>query len=175
MNQTSYAGKPIAALQTMLRTIAQTEDTIPSVQTDGVYGENTKRAVSEIQRQHGMDVTGITDFETWQVIEKQYKTARVEANAAVPLQIVIDPKQAFLPGCRNKHVLLIQAMFEALADDYQELKEVHVSGVYDEATENAVRWLQKACDQTCSGICNKQMWKMLTGLYSMKVGNGKKT
>lgn len=175
MNQASFTGRPIAGLQTMLRTIAKTDDTIPFVLADGVYGENTKRAVSEIQRQHGMDMTGITDFDTWQVIEKQYTESRVEADAAAPLQIVIDPKQVFLPGCHNRHVLLIQAMFEALADDYQELKDVRVSGVYDEATENAVRWLQKACDQPCSGICSKQVWKMLAGLYSMKVGNGKKT
>ncbi len=175
MNRPSFEGRPIAGLQTMLRTIAKTDDTIPPVQADGVYGENTKRAVSVIQRQHGMNVTGITDFDTWQVIEKQYALSRVEADVAAPLQITIDPKQVFLPGDQNKHVLLIQAMFEALADDYAELKDVRVSGVYDEATENAVRWLQRACDQPCSGICSKQVWKMLTGLYSMKVGNGKKT
>lgn len=171
----NLTGKPITSLQTMLRTITQTDATIPTVVADGVYGENTKRAVSEIQRQNGMQVTGSTDYDTWQVICEKYAQARVEVGKAAPLQVIIDPQQVFLPGCRDKHVFLIQAMLAALADDYPELSDVRVSGVYDEATEKAIRWLQKACDVPCSGICNKQMWKLLTGLYFLKIGNGKKT
>lgn len=171
----NLTGKPITSLQTMLRTITQADATIPTVVADGVYGENTKRAVSEIQRQNGMQVTGSTDFDTWQVICEKYAQARVEVGPAAPLRVIIDPQQVFLPGCRDKHVFLIQAMLAALADDYPEFSDVRVSGVYDEVTEKAIRWLQKACDVPCSGICNKQMWKMLTGLYCLKIGNGKKT
>lgn len=175
MMETQFAGKPITSLQTMLCTIAKTDKSIPAVVPDGIYGENTKRAVCEIQRQHGMNVTGTTDYDTWQVIEEQYRQAQVEVDDAAPLRIVIDPQQVFLPGSQNKHVYLIQAMLKVLAEDYRELADVRICGVYDEATEKAIRWLQKACDVPCSGICNKQMWKMLTGLYCLKIGNGKKT
>lgn len=175
MSQTVFSGKPIASLQTMLRTVAHTDRTIPTVLADGVYGENTKRAVSEIQRQSGRNVTGVTDFDTWQLIRERYDQARIEAEPAAALYVDIDPQQVFLPGCKDKHVFLIQAMLAALADDYHELSDVRVTGIYDEATEKAIRWLQKACDVQCSGICNKYVWKMLTGLYHLKIGNGKKT
>lgn len=175
MSKTEYSGRPVTSLQRMLRTIAQTDQTIPSVLPDGIYGENTKRAVCEIQRQNGMNVTGTTDYDTWNKITELYAAARVETEDAAPLCIVMDPQQVFLPGSTNCHVCLIQAMFSVLSSFYKELADVRVTGVYDDMTQNAVRWLQKACGVPCSGICNKQVWKMLTGLYSLKTGNGKKT
>ena len=174
MTKEQFSGQPVASLQTMLRTIAQTVPEQPTVVPDGVYGEQTMRAVSEFQRQHGMDATGVTDFETWQTVVKEYEKAAVETDAAEPLRIVLDCGQVILPGSRNRHICLIQGMLMALAEDYRELSDVHATGVYDETTQKAIRWLQTECGGVCSGIFSKADWKMLAGLYTAKIGNGEK-
>lgn len=174
MTQEQIPGQSVTSLQMMLRTVAQVVPSQPTVVPDGVYGEQTMRAVSEFQRQHGMESTGVTDFDTWQAIVKEYESASVEVFAAAPLEIELDCGQVLLPGSRNRHICLIQGMLMALADDYKELCEVHATGVYDEPTQKAVKWLQNECGSVCSGIFSKSDWKTLTGLYTAKIGNGEK-
>lgn len=166
--------QPVTNLQTMLWTLSRVSTAMPPVVPDGVYGEQTRRAVTEFQRQHGMETTGIADYETWEGIREEYQNARVQTEPAVPLQICMDCGQVFLPGCRNCHVHLVQAMLCALSESYRELRDVRVTGIYDEQTQKAVSWLQGHCGKTCSGIFNKEDWKLLCGLYQTKTGNGEK-
>lgn len=172
MNDEQYIAMPVTGLQTMLRTIAQVDEAQPTVVPDGVYGEQTVRAVTEFQRQHGLETTGVTNYETWQAICEAYSEAKIEVQPACPLEIEMSCRQVFLPGCRNKHILLVQSMLSALSDDYRELRDVRITGLYDDATQKAVRWLQQECGMTCSGIFTKACWRMLTGLYTMKIGTG---
>ena len=124
MTDQYYIGKPVKSLQNMLRTIAQVENSQPTVVPDGVYGEQTVRAVSEFQRQHGIETTGITDFDTWQAIRDAYTDAIIEVDAAAPLEIILDRQQVFLPGSKNRHIFLVQAMLMALAIEYKEFSDV---------------------------------------------------
>lgn len=174
MRNAQLVGRPVTSLQTMLRTIAQVIPAQPTVVPDGVYGDQTMRAVSEFQRQNGMESTGIADLETWQKIVEAFQDARIEVEAAEPLNILLEQQQVILPGSRNRHVYLIQGMLMALSDDYKELEDVRATGIYDDATQKAVQWFQGCCDAKCSGILTKADWRMLTGLYVLKIGNGER-
>lgn len=167
-----FCDQSVAGLQTMLRTVAHVNEAQPTVVPDGVYGEQTTYAVREFQRQHGLKETGATDFETWEAVSCAYRDASVETLPAAPLEIELDCKQVILPGSRNRHIPLIQGMFAALSECYSALCCVRMSGIYDDATQNAVRWLQSCCDMPQSGIFTKKTWQMLCGLYRAKIGNG---
>lgn len=167
-----YLGRPVLSLQTMLRTVARVNPSIPLLLPDGVYGEQTMRTVGEFQRQNGLETTGITDFETWKKIRDAYEEANTEAAAAQPLEIILNCHQVLLPESRNRHIYIIQAMFMALSADYDALKDVRVTGIFDIPTQRAVRWLQSCSGTTASGIFTKANWKMLAGLYTHKIGDG---
>ena len=74
----NYVAKPIRSLQTMLRVIARTDPALPSVVPDGIYGEDTVRAVRAFQRQAGLPVTGTVDLATWDAVYSQYSAIEGE-------------------------------------------------------------------------------------------------
>lgn len=167
-----FVGKPVSGLQTMLRVIAEYDESMPSVIPDGIYGKDTMRAVTEFQRRYGLPPTGVTDLDTWNAITAAFEDANVQIQQAQPLQIILNKKQVFLKGSRNRHMLLIQSMLTILRADYPAMPRVQLNGVFDDETEAAVRWLQKAGGQPQSGIMDKQLWMLLAGLYRLKVSDG---
>ena len=54
----SFVMQPVRSLQTMLRVIAEDDNTLPTVVPDGIYGPSTMQAVSAFQRKYSLPVTG---------------------------------------------------------------------------------------------------------------------
>lgn len=66
------SGDKVRMLQEQLDRIAEVYTAIPTIITDGIYGEATKEAVTEFQRIFGLPQTGIVDFRTWYKISQIY-------------------------------------------------------------------------------------------------------
>ena len=67
-NDARFLGRSVTSLQTMLRVIALQDSSCPMVIPDGIYGEQTAKAVTVQQKRAGLPQTGITDYATWQAI-----------------------------------------------------------------------------------------------------------
>lgn len=65
-------GSDVALLQTMLRFIGDRHYNIGGVGQNGIYDDNTVRAVREYQRAAGLKMTGETDKATWDAIAPVY-------------------------------------------------------------------------------------------------------
>lgn len=65
-------GAKVRQLQEQLQRIALSYPAIPEVTPDGIYGEQTKRAVEAFQSVFGLPVTGIVDYRTWYQISAIY-------------------------------------------------------------------------------------------------------
>lgn len=171
-NEEFYVGRAVTSLQTMLRVIAAQNNSLPTVVPDGIYGPQTVRAVTAFQRQAGLPATGVTDYPTWKAIRKAYAPALVEAAPAAPLDIVMQPNQVIGPGSDNLHVLLIQAMLHSIHQVYGNVPDCSMSGISDPGTVQAIKALQHSCGRPESGIMDKGLWQLLTGLYTQAVGDG---
>ncbi|MBR7010772.1 MAG: peptidoglycan-binding protein [Oscillospiraceae bacterium] len=167
-----YLGRSVTSLQTMLRVISRQDPGCPPVVPDGIYGQQTARAVTVQQKRAGLPQTGITDFATWQAICAAYRSAAVELEPAAPLDLVMGPNQAIVEGSDNLHVLLIQAMLHTLGEIYPNLGGCGLTGVCDGPTVCAVKSLQRCCGMPESGILDKRLWQLLAGLYHQAVGDG---
>ncbi len=66
------SGSKVRQLQEQLATIAEVYTAIPMVVPDGIFGEQTQRAVEEFQSIFGMRPTGEVDFPTWYRISQIY-------------------------------------------------------------------------------------------------------
>lgn len=73
---TGATGKVVEQLQTFINTIADNNNSVPSVLVDGIYGESTKDAVQAIQRLVGQDPTGAVGPLTWNAIVNLYNEYR---------------------------------------------------------------------------------------------------
>lgn len=61
-------GEPVLELQKLINRAAASDPSIPSVAEDGVYGEETEKAIRVIQQKNGLDVTGVTGLTTWETV-----------------------------------------------------------------------------------------------------------
>ena len=151
----NYIGQPIRSLQTMLRAIAHTDSRIPPLVPDGIYGVNTTAAVREFQRQYDLPVTGQTDNATWNQIVAVFTLSSPSVLPAEPLHIRWTPNRAL-----------------ALQRYFANAPELSVTGVHDESSVAAVRWLQTLSGLPATGEIDQTTWAYLTGLYALTTGDG---
>ena len=170
-NPEDYLGRPVRSLQTMLRTAAKAEGRAP-VPVTGQYGRATAAAVAAFQAAHRLPPTGRADEATWNELTDAFRRACVQVLPAEPLVPVWQPNQVIRPGGRCCHLYLIQAMLAALAERFPELPAPAVTGEHDEASVQAVRWVQEKAGLPATGEADRLFWLCLARLYRAAAGGG---
>lgn len=163
----SFVGQPIRSLQTMLRTIAQVEPIYPLPQADGVYADQTARAVAAFQRSHGISPTGVTDQGTWDQIVCAFETARIETGKAQHIQIALNPGQILSPGEEHHLLYLVQTMLITLSELFTTLPTPDHTGKLDPETERALIAFQLQSGLKLTGKLDKQTWRALALQYAL--------
>ena len=76
------SGDKVRQMQEQLNRIAEVYTAIPVIAADGIFGNDTRNAVTEFQNIFGLPKTGIVDFKTWYKISQIYVgiTRRAELN-----------------------------------------------------------------------------------------------
>ena len=163
----SFIGQPIRSLQTMLRVRAENDDSYETLIPDGIYGKATMSAVSKFQRKHGLDVTGITDQDTWDAIVAEFEPALVNVDEAQSIEIVLNPGQILRRGERNTNLYLVQAILMALSDVYESIPKPTMTGLLDEITADSISAFQLLSGLPMTGQVDKRTWKHLALHYPM--------
>lgn len=163
----SFIGQPVRSLQTMLRVIAENTSGMESLIPDGIYGPETVRTVSVFQSNHGLPVTGVTDQQTWEAIVAVYEPALVEQDRAQNLEIILNPGQIIRKGERHPNIYLVQAILKVLSDMYGSIGQVAVTGILDDATEDALFSFQLLSSLPATGQLDKHTWKHLALQYPL--------
>lgn len=157
----SFVGQPIRSLQTMLRVLAENDDYYETLVPDGIYGKATMSAVARFQRRHGLDITGITDQDTWDAIVAEYEPALINVDAAQTVEVVLNPGQILRRGERDINLYLVQAILMSLSDAYGSIPKPSMSGILDDATADALSSFQMLAGLPMSGQVEKNTWKHL--------------
>lgn len=163
----SFLSQPVRSLQTMLRVIAQQDAASPSLIPDGIYGPTTTQAVSIFQRNHGLNVTGVTDQATWDAIVAVYEPALIQQTQAWPLEITLNPGQVIRKGQRHPHVYLIQAMLQVLSETYSSVSRPTFTGLLDDITADSLASFQSLSGLPMTGNLDKITWQMLALQYPL--------
>ena len=166
-NPESFIGQPIRSLQAMLRVLGENNPAYDRVIPDGIYGPETVRAVSTVQRKHGIPVTGMTDNSTWDTIVELYELALIQQEDAYGLQIVMNPSQIIRRGEQHPNLYLVQAMLQVLSETYGSIGMPPVSGVLDDATADALETFQTISALPVTGTLDKHTWKHLALHYPL--------
>lgn len=165
-------GKPIRSLQIMLRFVAAGNDRVDTVVPDGIYGEDTRRAVITFQREHGLPVTGVVDWETWDRLVAVYERDRILRGEAEPLRFYLQPEQIILPGESNDHMYAINGVLQALSRQYASMPMADSGGELTPQSTEAVKWLQQRGKLEPTGALDRHTWRMIAGLYRGVIGDG---
>lgn len=161
MKKTSSNFQAVRSLQTMLHVISCSEETIPSVIPDGIYGQETMSAVASFQRSHALPITGITDQETWDTIVHIYENAATEYLPHEPIWME-SMEEPLCQGTKGCAVMMLQCMLHNISNEYGCICGPEISGEYDNVTAKAVSELQQVCSLPVTGMVDKITWKHLT-------------
>lgn len=163
----SFINQPIRDLQTMLRVLAQDDASLPKVVPDGIYGPQTMNAVSALQRQNGIPVTGVADQRTWDQIVALYEPALIRIEKAEPIEVILDPGEVLQYGDSSPYIYLMQSMLIQLATDHPSITPPDHSGIMDESTVDAVKAFQKLAGLPVTGEVDKITWKHLSRQFTL--------
>lgn len=163
----SFVGQPIRSLQTMLRVISEYNGSVPTVIPDGIYGNNTRAAVTTFQRNNGLPATGITDQQTWEKIVAQYDDAIIFIGKAEPIEIIMDPNRIYVLGDRSPNLYLVQSILNYLSTQHETISAPSSDGVLDDLTAASILSFQKLNDLPATGNLDRKTWKMLSKQYTL--------
>lgn len=155
-----------ANLQKYLRQLAYFDENIPFVPTDGNSASATTEALRAYQARRGLPVTGVADQETWEALYEDYLVSlEEEAPPSRFSPFPSEPKNySIKPGDEGFAVAAVQHMLEEISVLFP-IAAVEVTGIYDDATRNAVSEVQARYLLPVTGEVDKLTWNALVRLY----------
>ena len=165
----SFVGQPVRSLQTMLRVLAEDDRDIFSLIPDGIYGNQTRQAVTAFQRKYGIPATGVVNQETWDRITAEHSPALVRLGPAEPLRLILNPNQIIRRGEAHPYLFLVQGMLTTLAEIYGSILVPGMSGVLDMPTSESLASFQELSSLPQTGELDKITWKHLALQYPLAV------
>ena len=163
----SFVGQPIRSLQTMLRVIAESDPSQPSVVPDGIYGANTVTAVTAFQRRSGLPATGVTDQDTWDAIVRAYEPALILVGETQPIEVILEPGQVIRRGEEHPNIFLAQGMLTVLSQAYGSVSQPGFGGVLDLPTAESLESFQQLSFLPVTGELDRITWQQLALQYPL--------
>ena len=177
----TYPGEPlkmgdsnldVLRMQYSLDRISQNYPAIPKIQRiDGYYSEETEAAVKEFQRVFLLPITGIIDEGTWYRIIRIYsaitKLAELKGEGLRLNELEKISSRVLLEGDIRPSVEIVQFALNVLAAYYPSLPAVPITGIFDNATRNAVIEFQKIMNLPPTGAADIAT---LQAIYKATIG-----
>ena len=163
-------GTRVSVVQYYLSVVAYFDPRVSTPTSGGGFDEATRQSVLSFQLAYGLAETGEVDEETWNRIVSVYRGNVASVEAGVSAELF--PGALISLGDEGADVLRVQEFLAVIAEVYTEIPVPPRSGVYDEATENAVRIFQGLFGIEQSGIVGPITWLNLAEKYN-EIENGK--
>lgn len=159
--------QPIFNAQTFLRKISQNDSRVPPVIPDGIYGEQTKKAVEEFQKTKNMLPTGILDNETWDALVFDYESLSEEIRLLNPFGINYLSYINIKPLENSKVLYVVQAMLKVISLGFDNIDSVEINGQNSEELVLIIKKLQALSALPQTGIIDIQTYNTLVNLYEV--------
>ena len=159
-------GNEVRELQYFLAFIAQFEETVRPVDTDGIFGPVTRGAVEDFQRDAGLAVTGEVDRTTWELLYRRYMIYRDSLpDDYFPVQTKPYPGTPLRTGSRGEDVRLVQSWLNRIGEGNGSLPRLAEDGIYGQRTADAVRAWQRIAGLDPTGAVASYTWESLANAY----------
>ncbi len=160
-------GLGVSNLQYFLAYLSDFYSTIPPLEIDSVFGNQTREAVLAAQRTFGLTTDGIVGEQTWNAIYDAYRgIVDTIPREYIEGQVLPYPGTPLRVGSDNDNVLLLQQYLNVIAEVYPEVNSISLTGYFGTQTENAVMAVQTLYGIDPSGVVAAPTWNAITSLYS---------
>ncbi len=170
------AGNAVKTVQTELNRISDNYPAIPKIKnTDGIFGQDTQEAVRTFQQVFDLSPTGTVDESTWYKIRRYYIGVKalpeLNAEPLTPEEVRVPFTERLAIGSQGFEVSSLQYYLNAVAYFNPALSLIPINGVYDLATENAVRSFQEFYGLDPTGEAGVATWELLNSIYIASIAS----
>ena len=146
-------------LQKYLRAISFADPRVLRPPLDGIFDNATTESVKSFQESHGLNANGIVDKATWDAIYAEYRA--LELVRELPFFPSSPKNYVARLGEESAFVSIAQILLRELSAVYDSFEDVEVNGIFDTATENAIKELQRASGLETTGALDKNTYRRL--------------
>lgn len=159
-------GTPVRLIQYYLSVIAYFNEGLEIIPISGVYDGVTADAVRVFQRYYGLSPDGIVGRLTWNKLQEVYR----EVVGSVPDSVYGDrarlyPGYVLSEGMRGKDVTELQSYLSFIAEFYNDLPPLPVTGYFGSQTKNAVQTFQRLFGLEPNGAVGAVTWNEIAKQY----------
>lgn len=163
-------GDSVATIQNQLNRIAVNYPNIPPIYpVDGIFGPQTKAAVTTFQKQFSLTQDGIVGSATWYKISYIYVAVKKLAElTSEGIEERLDfeyPGVALRQGDRNVYVQEIQFFLQKISFFTDAVPYIKIDSYFGNGTRSAVIGFQRLAGLTADGIVGRQTWNALVRGY----------
>lgn len=163
-------GENVQLKQIQLNRIASNYPAIPKIPVaDGLFDLATDRAVRAYQRVFGLAADGVIGNATWNSISYIYdavkRLAELNSEGIALEELPRQRPQILRPGDSGDDVRIMQYYLAVVANYYQAVPPISLTGTYDAATEAAVRAFQQVYGLMVDGIVGLRTWNEIYRAY----------
>lgn len=160
-------GNYVLLLQSLLDYISVFYPSVPNIEKDGIFGQNTEDAVRQFQKTFGLTETGIVTPLVWNALYQVYLNIINSVTPVLPNQGF--PGRDIRRGDSGENVKLMQTYLNAISSRYPSIPPVNADGIFGGDTENAVLAFQRAVRLNPTGIIDVSTWERIVELYNFNL------
>lgn len=160
------SGIAVGNLQYYLSYLSRFYPSIPAVDVDGIFGENTRQAVIAAQRTFDIPADGVVGRQTWNTVYRAYIGVISELPPTFTEGLIVPfPGTILRIGSDNDAVRLLQEYLNRIAADIPSLPSVTPTGYFGNQTQQAVLAFQRLAGLPENGYVEFSTWEAITSLY----------
>ncbi|MBR6602939.1 MAG: peptidoglycan-binding protein, partial [Clostridia bacterium] len=141
----------------------------PRLNADGIFNTATEEAVKSFQRIFNLTPDGIVGKATWYKIKSIFNAVKGLAELQSEGLTIEDIDRIYQTelalGDEGTQVRALQYYLAVIGYFDDEIPQVRLTGIFDAATENAVRAFQSQKGLTTDGIVGRNTWNAITESY----------
>lgn len=156
---TGCRNSDVLRLQYYLSKISESagSNVVPNLESDGLYGAKTRRAVAAFQRYYGIPITGNADRETWDTAVRVYYALPSGSEPS----LIPYPGTPVRLGDKGRYVSYIQYILNRIGTQVTAIPFLEADGEFGNATKNAVKAFQSFYGLDADGIVGPLTWEKL--------------
>lgn len=164
----------VSRLQDDLKHLSFHDKDIKNVAIDGIFGDETRDSLLSFQRKYSLPATGVADLETWEKLREVSDASRSFNSPTTPIKIFPRfPTTYYWDGKSSPiHIAILQYVLDELSREYS-YGEIPQTGIYDDATVNAVIDFQTKNGLETTGVVDRTTWNDLARQYNNTVDSNR--